>query len=73
MIKIKTQIAFVMALGILVLLAGFLSHLALTDIYHHELDVSLEWKIVQVAAIIILLFIGSSLFTLGRTLKLLGK
>ncbi len=73
MIKIKTQIAFVMALGILSLVAGFLSHLALTDIYLHELDVSLEWKIVQVAALIILLFIGSSLFTLGRTLKLLGK
>ena len=73
MFKIKTQIAIVMVLGTLSLIAGFLSHLALTDIYHGEVDVSLEWKMVRVAALIILLFISSSLFTLGRTLKLLGK
>jgi len=71
--NIKKQIEIVMALGILSLFAGFFAHLALTDIYHGELNVSLEWKIVQAAALIILLFIGSSLFTLGRILKLLGK
>jgi len=73
MIKIKTQIAIVMILGVLSLIAGFFGHLALTDIYHGELDVSLEWKMVQVAALIILLFIGSSLFTIGRALKLLSE
>ena len=73
MIKIETQISIVMILGILSLLAVFLSHLALTDIYHGESDVSLEWKMVQVTALIIMLFIGSSLFTLGRVLKLLWK
>ena len=73
MIKIKTQIAIVMALGFLSLNAVFLSHLALTDIYHGELDVSLEWQMVRMAALIILLFISSSLFTLCRTLKLFGK
>ena len=69
--KIKSQVVVVMALGILALVAGFFAHLALTDIYHGETDTSLEWKIVQVAAFIMLLFIGSSLFTLGRTLKVL--
>ena len=71
--KMKSQIVVVMVLGILSLFSGFLAHLALTDIYHGESDVSLEWKIVQVAALIMLLFIGSSLFTFGRTLKLLNN
>ena len=73
MIKIRTQIRIVMGLGILSLITGFFSHLALTDIYHGDTNVVLEWKVVQVTALIILLFIGSSLFTLRRTLKLLGK
>jgi len=69
--KTKSHIVAVMTLGVLSLIAGFFAHLALTDIYHGEPDTSLEWKIVQVAALILLLFIGSSLFTLGRILKLL--
>lgn len=70
--KMKSQVVLVMALGILAFVAGFFAHLALTDIYHGESDVSLEWKTVQLAALIILLFIGSSLFMLGRTLKRLN-
>jgi len=62
-----------MVLGILALVAGFFAHLALTDIYHGEADVSLEWKIVQVATLIILIFIVSSLALFGQTLKILKK
>jgi hypothetical protein len=51
------------------LLAGLFSHLALTDIYHGEADVALEWRIVQLSAVVILLFVGSALITMGRTLK----
>lgn len=73
MLKIQTQIVVVMVLGFLSLVAGFFSHLALTDIYHGELNVSREWQMVQVAAFTILLFIGSSLLTLWRTLRILEK
>ncbi|MHC4559587.1 MAG: hypothetical protein ACYS80_20020 [Planctomycetota bacterium] len=71
--RFKTQIVVVMGFGILSLVAGLFGHLALTDIYHGEPDLTLEWRIVQVAALIILFFIGSSLFTLGRALKLIAK
>jgi hypothetical protein len=70
--NIKTQIAATMALGVLSLLAGLFSHLALTDIYHGEADVSLEWRIVQVSALVILVFIGMTLFTLTRAWRALA-
>lgn len=67
--KNRSLVLVVMALGILALVAGFFAHLALTDIYHGESDTSVEWKVVQVTALIIFVFIVSSLFTFGRTLK----
>ena len=73
MSKMQSQVVVVMVLGILALVARFFAHLALTDIYHGEADVSLEWKIVQVAALIILIFIVSSLALFGQTLKILKK
>jgi len=66
----RTQIIVVMGLGILSLIAVLFAHLALTDIYHHEADVSLEWMILQIAVVIIIAFIGCSLFILKRALKL---
>jgi hypothetical protein len=73
MIHIKTQIIFVMILGVLSLIAGGFGHLALVDISHGEADVTLEWRIVQIAAVTILLFIGASLYTLNKSRKLLSK
>ena len=67
--KLKTQIKVALALGALSLLAGLTSHLALTDIYHGESDVTLEWTVVQTCELIFLAFIGMALFTLMRTLK----
>lgn len=57
-----------MALGVLSLGAIFFAHLALTDIYHGESDVTLEWNIVRIAALVIVMFIGLSLLTLARSL-----
>ena len=51
------------------LLAGLITHLALTDIYHGETDVELEWNIVRVCALVLLVFIGTVLLTLGRVLR----
>jgi hypothetical protein len=67
--NLKRQIRVTIALGGLSLLAGLMTHLALTDIYHGEADATLEWSVLRVCALIFLLFIGSALFTLGRVLK----
>jgi hypothetical protein len=57
-----------MTLGILSLFAVCAAHLALTDIYHGEADVTLEWNIVRSAALVILVFTTVTLWTLGRAL-----
>jgi hypothetical protein len=71
--NLKTMIKVTIALGVLSLLAGLLAHLALTDIYHHETNVALEWNIVRDCALVVLVFIGIALFTLGRVLKVLHE
>ncbi len=55
-----------MALAVVSLIAGIFAHLALTDIYHGEPDLSLEWNVLRVCALIFLCFIGFALITLGR-------
>jgi hypothetical protein len=69
--NLKTQIRLVMILGILAFLAGGVGHLALTDIYHGEVDVSLEWIVLRICAFILLVFIGSALFTLRKVIRAL--
>lgn len=68
---LKTQIRVTLVLGALSLIAGLLTHLALTDIYHAETDVSLEWNVVRACALVLLGFIGMALFTLRRALRAL--
>ena len=69
MSQLKNQIRATMALGILSILAGILGHLALTDIYHGEGDLTLEWSILQAGAFIIFAFVVSSLLVLRKALK----
>jgi hypothetical protein len=69
--NLKTQIKLTMLLGALSLLAGLAAHLALTDIYHGEADVALEWNTVRVCALVVLSFICMALLTLGRTLRMM--
>jgi hypothetical protein len=45
-----------LGLGCLSALCILLAHLALTDIYHGEADVSLEWRVVQVAFAVMIAF-----------------
>lgn len=52
------------------LIALFFSHLALTDIYHGETDLSLEWTMLRIAAIIFLAFIISTVLTLRQVFKM---
>ncbi len=67
--NLKTQIQITMVLGILSLLGGGIGHLALTDIYHGEVDVSLEWNVLRIIALVFLAFTILTLFTLRRTLR----
>ncbi len=61
---------------ITLLLSGFslvallFSHLALTDIYHGEKDLGLEWTILRITAIIFLAFIISSVLTIRQVFKI---
>lgn len=70
--NLKTQIRVTMVLGALSLLAGLATHLALTDIYHGEVDVTLEWSIFRLGAAVFVAFIVVALFTLGRVLREVG-
>ena len=71
--KLKTQVAVTMALGALSLVAGLLSHLALTDIYHGEAEVTLEWSIVRACAAVLFVFIAMAMLTLGRVMSVLSR
>ena len=67
--NLRTRIKVTMALGFLSLFMGLIGHLALTDIYHSEGDVSLEWNILRVCALVLVIFIGYTLLTLRKILK----
>ena len=66
---VKNQIRLAMTLGVLTLVAGMLGHLALTDIYHAETDVTLEWNMLRLFAVVFLTFIGYTMFTLRKILR----
>ena len=56
------------ALAVICLIAGLLCHLALTDIAHGEPGLEGEWAIVQVSAVLFVVFILSTLLTLNKCL-----
>jgi uncharacterized membrane protein len=63
----QAAIAFIM--GIFTLIAVFVSHLALTDIYHNEGDLRLEWNILRVCFAAVVAFQVFILATLLRVLR----
>jgi adenylosuccinate lyase len=63
----QAVIAFVM--GIFTLLAVFVSHLALTDIYRGEGDLGLEWNILRVCFAAVVAFQVFTLATLLRVVR----
>ena len=70
--NLKMQIRGSIALGVLSLLATIVAHLALTDIYHGEIDVTLEWNILRACALVFMAFIGTAIFTFIRALKVMA-
>ncbi len=67
--NLQKQIVATIALGVLSLAGGGFAHLALTDIYHGEGNLSLEWNVLRICALVFLTFIGFSLFTLRQSLR----
>jgi hypothetical protein len=67
--NLKTRIRVTIVLGVLSLLAVLITHLALTDIYHGEADVTLEWRVVRICALVLVAFIGMALYTLRQALR----
>lgn len=73
MLAIKKYMIVSNILGVISLLALLLCHLALTDIAHGEPDLTLEWTILRLSALIFILFLGSTFITLRQILKVLPQ
>lgn len=69
MFSLKTQINVILFLGALSLAAGLFAHFALTDIYHAETELSLEWNVLRLCAVIIATFIISAMILLKKIYK----
>lgn len=69
MIRLRISALISFGLGLLSLVAVYMCHLALTDIYHGEADTSLEWGAVQICFVVIIAFQVSALLTLWQVLR----
>ena len=58
------------ALGTLSVLAILASYLALTDIWHGEADLRLEWRVLRIGLAVIVAFHVAALLALVRVLRL---
>jgi hypothetical protein len=67
--RIERWIKGSIGLGALALLAVLTSHLALTDIYHAEGDVSLEWNVLRACFGVIVVAQIATLITLTKVLQ----
>lgn len=63
----RARVAYVLCFAAIP--AGVVSHLALTDIFHGESDLRLEWRVLQVSALIIAAALVASLLALRTVLR----
>lgn len=66
---INRQATLAFLLGIGSLIAVFISHLALTDIYHGEGDLRLEWNVLRACFAAIVVFQVFALATFWRMIR----
>jgi hypothetical protein len=66
----KRQAVIAFVLGVVSLAAVFISHLALTDIYHGESDLRLEWMALRICFAMIFIF---QVFALATFWKMIRK
>ncbi len=67
--KIKKFSVLTLVSSVFSILALIMSHLALTDIYHGDEDLSSEWLVLRMAAIIFIFFIIATIITQVQVLK----
>lgn len=67
--KLKTPAKRCIVLGLLSTLALGVAHLALTDIYHAEGDLTLEWNTLRACFAVILVFQVYAILTLRRVVR----
>jgi hypothetical protein len=65
----KRQVVIAFILGIVSLVAVFISHLALTDICHGESDLRLEWLALRICFAMIFIFQVFALATFWRMIR----
>ena len=70
--KPLTVYRFAMGWGVASLVAILIAHLALTDIYHGEADVTLEWGVLQGAFVVIVSFHAAALLALRHAIRRAG-
>jgi hypothetical protein len=70
MSKIRKYSILTLILSGLSILALSISYLALSDIYHGEEDLSMEWSFLRITAIIFIAFVTSTIVTLKQVLKM---
>ncbi len=56
-------------IGFFSVMALIFLYLALTDIWHQEQDVSLEWKVVQICILVLIVFTISTFITLALMIR----
>lgn len=67
--SLRNSVRLTLAMAFVSLASLVFMHLALTDIYHGEADTTLEWRVVQVCALVMIAFIASAVVTLMRVLR----
>ena len=67
--SLSSHLRTAFVLGLVVLVAGFMSVLALADVYNGEPDLALEWRIIQASAVVIGLFVVTAMSALVRVLR----
>ncbi len=69
MMTLKRTAVVTVVLGIVSLISVFVAHLALTDIYHGEGDLGLEWSVLRGCFAVIVVFQLFTLLTLRRIIS----
>lgn len=71
--KTEQQAAVAFAMGIFTLIAVFICHAALVDIYRGAGDLSMEWKALRVCFALVVAFQIFTLATLLRVMRRRGR
>ena len=67
--SLRNYVRLTIVMAFVWLAALLLSHLALTDIYHGETDLSQEWYMVRITLVIQVIFIAVTLVPLRPVLR----